>query len=107
MVKVKLNRILVEAHGKVDDLVFRRTRNGGMSLIRRADMSKVKWSPAQAENRRRFGQAIALDQRDPEFFLKSLECFHRKRRGPGNAQPYRVKEFDQRAGEYFRKFHVF
>lgn len=59
MVKVKLNRILVEAHGKVDDLVFRRTRNGGMSLIRRADMSKVKWSPAQAENRRRFGQAVA------------------------------------------------
>ena len=59
MVKVKLNRILVEAHGKVDDLVFRRTRNGGMSLIRRADMSKVKWSPAQAENRRRFSQAVA------------------------------------------------
>ena len=59
MAKVKLNPILVELHGKVGDMVFRRTRNGGVSLIRKADMSKVKWSPAQVANRQRFREAAA------------------------------------------------
>ncbi len=59
MAKAKLNPILVELHGKVGDMVFRRTRNGGVSLIRKADMSKVKWSPAQVANRQRFREATA------------------------------------------------
>ena len=59
MAKVKLNPILVELHGKVGDMVFRRTRNGGVSLIRKADMSNVKWSPAQVANRQRFREAAA------------------------------------------------
>ena len=41
------------------DVVFRRTRKGGVSLIRRADMSKVKRSPAQMANRQRFREAVA------------------------------------------------
>ena len=59
MAKVKLNPILLELHGKVGDMVFRRTRNGGVSLIRKADMSNVKWSPAQVANRQRFREAAA------------------------------------------------
>ena len=59
MPKAKLNPILVELHGKMGDMVFRRTRNGGVSLIRKADMSNVKWSPAQVANRQRFREAVA------------------------------------------------
>ena len=59
MVKAKLHPVLLELHGKMGDMVFRRTRNGGVSLIRRADMSGVKWSPAQAANRKRFRAAVA------------------------------------------------
>ena len=59
MAKAKLNPILVELHGKMGDVVFRRTRNGGVSLIRKADMSNVKWSPAQVANRQRFREAAA------------------------------------------------
>ena len=59
MAKAKLNPILVELHGKMGDVVFRRTRNGGVSLIRKADMSKVQWSPAQVANRQRFREAVA------------------------------------------------
>lgn len=59
MAKVKLNPILLELHGKVGDMVFRRTRSGGVSLIRKADMSNVKWSPAQVANRQRFREAAA------------------------------------------------
>jgi len=59
MPKAKLNPILLELHGKLGDMVFRRTRNGGVSVIRKADMSKVKWSPAQVANRQRFREAVA------------------------------------------------
>ena len=59
MAKAKLNPILLELHGKVGNMVFRRTRNGGVSLIRKADMSNVKWSPAQVANRQRFREAVA------------------------------------------------
>ncbi len=69
MAKAKLNPILLELHGKVGDMVFRRTRNGGVSLIRKADMSNVKWSPAQVANRQRFREAVAYAKRllaDPQ-----------------------------------------
>jgi len=49
----------VQIHGQVDRRVFRRTRRGGVSLIRKADMSKVKWSDAQSAHRQRFCKAIA------------------------------------------------
>ena len=77
MAKVKLNPILLELHGKMGDMVFRRTRNGGISLIRRADMSGVKWSLAQAANRKRFSQAViyartAMD--DPQLRVEYEEA---------------------------------
>ena len=59
MAKVKLNPMFEEVHGKFGDMVFRRTRNGGLSLIRRANMSNVEWSPAQQANRQRFREATA------------------------------------------------
>jgi hypothetical protein len=59
MAKVKLNPMIEEVRGKFGDMVFRRTRNGGLSLIRRADMSQVKWSSAQKANRQRFREATA------------------------------------------------
>lgn len=39
------------------DLVFRTTANGGTSLIKRADMSKVEWSDAQKDHRQRMKAA--------------------------------------------------
>ena len=59
MAKVKLSPIVEQVHGQVGEMVFRRTRNGGTSLIRKADMSRVKWSSAQSAHRQRFREAIA------------------------------------------------
>lgn len=59
MAKLRLSPLILEVHGKMGDLVFRRTRNGGMSIIKRADMSDVKWSKAQSTHRHRFREAIA------------------------------------------------
>lgn len=60
MAKARLNPILTELHGKMGDMVFRRTPSGGVSLILKADMSNVKWSPAQQANRKRFREAVRL-----------------------------------------------
>lgn len=69
MTKVTLHPSLMGLHGKMGDLVFRTTRNGGTSLIRKADMSNVEWSPAQAAQRKRFREAVTFAQQamaDPE-----------------------------------------
>jgi hypothetical protein len=73
MAKTTLNPVLMEVHGKLGNLVFRRMRSGEVSLIRRADMSRVKWSPAQAANRQRFREAVAharLALADPQWKTK-------------------------------------
>ena len=59
MAKVVLNPMLEEIHGKQGNLVFRRSRKGDIYTIKRADMSKVKWSKAQKAHRQRFKEATA------------------------------------------------
>lgn len=59
MAKVVLNPMVRTLHGKLGDVVFRSTPNGKVSLIKRADMSKVKWSNAQQTKRNQFKEAIA------------------------------------------------
>jgi len=59
MAKVTLNPIIKEMHGKTGNMVFRRSRAGDIYVIKRADMSKVKWSEAQEAHRQRFKEATA------------------------------------------------
>ncbi len=69
MAKVTLHPILLEIHGKLGTHVYRRTSSGGTSIIRRADMSNVKWSEAQKAQRQRFKEAVAYAKAalaDPE-----------------------------------------
>jgi hypothetical protein len=70
MPKVKLAPWLEEVYGSYGEgVTFRRTPKGNNSLIKKADMSKVKWSPAQIAQRQRMKEAIAYAQAilaDPE-----------------------------------------
>jgi len=59
MAKVKLNPMLDDIRGKLGNYVFRRSHTGELTLIKRANMSRVKWSKAQKENRERFKKAVA------------------------------------------------
>src|SRR5690242_3241028 len=59
MAKVTLNPLIKDIHGKFGDYVFRHTYAGELTLIKRADMSQVKWSQAQAAQRQRFKEAVA------------------------------------------------
>ena len=59
MAKITLNPIFDDAHGKFDGHVLRRTADGGLSITKLPDMSKVKWSDAQTAHRQRFKEAVA------------------------------------------------
>ena len=59
MAKVKLNPMLKEVHGKLGNIVFRRSITGEMTAIKLADMSNVEWSDKQKAHREKFKQAVA------------------------------------------------
>jgi len=96
MAKAKLNPVIVELYGQMGDMAFRRTRNGGVSLIRKADMSKVKWSPAQAAHRQRFREAVAYAKQvlaDPQVRATYEEI----------AAKQGKRAFEVAVSEYFQK----
>jgi len=55
--KVEFNPIIKWITGKIGKLVYRRAHNGKVSAYPRPDMSRVKWSQAQKDQRRRLGEA--------------------------------------------------
>jgi len=57
MAKVTLDPMLQSLHGRLGNVVFRRSYSGKMTVIKLADMSKVKWSDAQQAHRQRFRRA--------------------------------------------------
>jgi hypothetical protein len=59
MAKVTLNPMIQDIRGKLGGYVFRHTYAGELTLIKRADMSNVKWSKAQAVQRQRYKEAVA------------------------------------------------
>lgn len=58
MAKVKLNPALQQIRGRLAGFVYR-IRYGEQTISKSPDMSKVKWSAAQVEHRRRFKLAVA------------------------------------------------
>jgi len=96
MAKVKLNPVVEQVYGHMGELVFRRTRRGGVSLIRKADMSKVKWSDAQSAHRQRFRKAIAYARSamaDPELRARYEEAAAKSGR----------RAYEEAVSDYFKK----
>jgi hypothetical protein len=59
MPRVRFSPLVEEIHGTLYDVVFKRSPKGNMIVTKRPDMSKVKWSEAQQNQRRRFKAANA------------------------------------------------
>ncbi len=98
MPKVRLAPWLEEVYGSYGDQVtFRRTPKGKTSIIKKADMSKVKWSPAQIAQRQRMKEAIAYARAilaDPEkkkIYAKRAKRKHRR-------------AYDEALSEYLNSF---
>ena len=82
--------------GKMGIYTYRYTR-GKQTLMKTPDMSKVKWSEAQKDNRQRFRQAIAYARRamaDPEVWVHYEELGKK-----ANRQAFRVAVSDFYAGK--------
>ena len=57
MAKVSFTPIIKWVTGAFDNVVFRRSHNGKVSIYPTPDMSSVKWSQAQKDHRQRMGEA--------------------------------------------------
>lgn len=96
MAKVKLNPAIKAIRGKMDDFVFRVSPSGEQTIMKRPDMSGVKWSQAQKDNRKRMRGAIAYAQTamaDPK-----ARRFYEKRAAKENRHPFRVAVSDYMKG---------
>ena len=98
MTKAKLNPVLELLTGKMGSMVFRRAHTGKLSLIKSPDMSRVKWSPAQKEHRRRFKQAVAYARAamaDPDIrpIYERMAAEQKKNKRP----------FDMAVSDYFKR----
>jgi hypothetical protein len=102
MAKVQLNPAIKEIRGKIGDLVFRLAHNGQLSLIASPDMTRVKWSPAQKEHRKRFKAAVAYAKAampDPELRSVYEQMASEKK---NNKRP-----FDMAVSDYFQGNNLF
>ena len=91
MVKVILQPGLLELRGKMGDWTYRRMY-GKQTLMKTPDMSKVKWSKAQKEQRERFRQAIRYARQamaDPD-----VRAHYEKVAKKAERQPFRVAVSD-------------
>ena len=57
MPRVRLSPLIEEIHGTLYDVVFKKSPKGKLIVTKRPDMSKVKWSKAQKNQRQRMAQA--------------------------------------------------
>ena len=89
--KVELNPTVERFRGKIGGMTYR-VMYGKQTAMKTPDMSKVKWSEAQKDNRQRFREAIAYARAamaDPKVRAQYL-----KRGRKANRQPFRVAVSD-------------
>jgi len=96
MPKVRLNPLIEEIHGTMYGVVFKLSSKGNMIVTKRPDMSKVKWSKAQEEQRRRFKEAVAYARAalaDPKLRAR----YERKAKRQGK------RAWDAAVSDYFQR----
>jgi hypothetical protein len=86
MPKAKLNPLIEELRGAIDDLVFHVSPGGKIIVSRRPDMSRVQWSKAQKAHRERFKQATEYAKAamaDPR-----VHAVYKRRAAKARKRPY-------------------
>ncbi len=96
MVKVILQPGLRELRGKMGDWTYRRMY-GKQTIMKTPDMSKVKWSKAQKEHRKRFRQAIRYAHQ--AMANPKVRAYYEKAGKKAGRQPFRVAISDFFAGK--------
>jgi hypothetical protein len=91
MAKVELDAPFKRIKGKIGKLSYR-WMHGQQTVMKTPDMSKVKWSPAQKENRQRMKRAIAYAKAamaDPQ-----VRAVYEQQAAEQDRQPFRVAVSD-------------
>ena len=97
MPRVRLNPLVEEIHGTLYDVVFKKSPKGNTIVTKRPDMSKVKWSKAQNNQRQRLAKANKYAQAamaDP-----AVRAIYEERAATDNRPPYRVAMSDYFQGQ--------
>ena len=94
--KVELNPTVDKYRGKFGKMTFR-WMYGKQTVMKTPDMSKVKWSKAQQENRTRFAEAIHYAKRAMEN--PKARAHYEKLGKKAKRQPFRVAVSDFLAGK--------
>lgn len=102
MAKVKLNPVIKLITGKIGNMVFRRAHTGQLSLVQAPDMSRVKWSQAQKDHRKRFRRAAkyakaAMQEPEMRAFYEQMAAERKKNRRP----------YDMAVSDYFQGNDLF
>jgi hypothetical protein len=97
MPRVRFNPLVEEIHGTMYDVVFKRSPKGNMIVTKRPDMSKVKWSRAQTEQRQRFTKASAYAK--AALADSELRAVYEERAAIENKRAYYVALSDYFQGE--------
>lgn len=73
MPRVRFKPMFVEIQGTMYEMVFKKSPHGNPIVTKKPDMSKVKWSKAQKDQRKRFKAGVASVQAalmEPKVRLK-------------------------------------
>ena len=100
MTKVSLQPGLRELKGKMGDWTYRRM-HGQQTIMKTPDMSHVKWTKAQKQNRSRFGEAIHYAQQ--AMANPAVRARYEKAARKTGRQPFRVAVSDYFAGKNLLK----
>ena len=93
--KILLHPIFQWLRGRMGNVVFRLSHNGKMSMYPIPDMSRVKWSKAQKDQRTKLARASAyghLAIQDPEIRQYYVELAKQRQMNP--RRPYDVAVSD-------------
>ena len=106
--KILLHPIFRWLRGKMGNVVFRLSHNGEMSMYPAPDMTKVKWSKAQKDQRTNMARASAYGHvaiQDPDIRQYYVEMAKQRKMNP--RRPYDVAVSDYFAGNdlLWKKLH--
>lgn len=98
MAKVKYNPVLTQIQGRIKGLIFRLSHSGKPTVYAEPDMSHVKWSKAQKQQRVKFKNAnhyAKMAMEIPELRAYYLEIAAQR----SSKQPYNMALSDYHKGD--------
>jgi hypothetical protein len=109
MAKVSFNPIIKWFTGRIGRLVFRRSHNGKVSTYPTPDMSRVKWSQAQKDQRQRMSEAskyASAAVADPELRPIYVQMAADHDKNPGRPFDMAISDYLHNGNDLLWKKHM-